>query len=113
MTRVEKNSGSSTIAPELSLEQRLSDVHTAAAIIRGEAEVYVVHSEATRIPMLYFPVRPGIVAVYDPHYGTALATCNTTDGLKIVPRVAQTLGYRVTSIERVESRQGQRWPRAE
>jgi hypothetical protein len=113
MTRVEKNSGSSTIAPEFSLEQRLSDVLGAAAVIRGEAEVYLVHSGATRIPMLYFPLRPGVVAVYDPHYGTALATSNTTDGLKVVPLVAQTLGYLVTSIERIESGQTQHLARAD
>ena len=113
MTLVQVNSGSSHVASEFSLEQRLSDVHAAAAIIRGEAEVYLVHSGATRIPMLYFPLRPGVVAVYDPQYGTALATCNTTDGLKIVPLVAQTLGYLVTSIVRVESRHMQRSAQAE
>jgi hypothetical protein len=113
MTQIQVNNSSSDVAPELSFTTRMSDVFAAAAVIRSEAAVYVVHSGAMRIPMLYFQPGPGLVAVYDPTHGTAFARSNTADALKVLPAMAQKLGYKVISIDRVENPQGQRLAQAE
>jgi hypothetical protein len=86
-------------AAELSLEQKLAAVIFAASVLPYDTELYWVRCKTSRTPMLFFRPHRGAIAVYDPQHGTALAESNTADGRKIVPLVAQKLGYVVDAVD--------------
>ncbi len=74
------------------------EVAKAAKLLPFPGEVFLVSSHGREIPLLFFRPAPGCIAVYDPHFGTAVAETTTGNSAKVVEVVAERLGYKVTSV---------------
>jgi len=83
---------------QLSAEQNLRDVTTAARLIPYATKIFWVRSGNRELPMAFFRPDGRRIAVYDPVHGTSTAECASTDDAKIVLLVASRLGYRAESV---------------
>jgi len=86
------------VPSRLSVEQRIHDVRLAADRIPMAHTIYWVRDGKREVPVVFFRPAAGVIAVYDPAFGTGVAKCSTTDDAKVVAAVASRMGYRADSV---------------
>lgn len=88
-------------APDhFSADQRLHDVTAVAAGLPFANTIFWVHQDKHEVPVVFFRPAPGVVAVYDPTHGTAVAECALADDVRVASALATKLGYRADAIHR-------------
>ena len=78
---------------ELSLTKRREAVAAAADLLPCPSQCFLLRQGRTEIPVLFFQPSAGLVAVYDPSAGTAVAESKATHPARIVALMAAQLGY--------------------
>jgi hypothetical protein len=82
----------------LSFEQRLRDATDAAEALPIPNTIFWVHQDGVEVPVVFFRPGQGIVAIYDPAHGTAVAECTLTEDVRVAAAIAVRLGYRADGI---------------
>lgn len=86
-------------APEyFTASQRLHDVTAVAAGLPFPKTVFWVGHGKQEVPVVFFRPAPGVVAVYDPAHGTAVAECSVANDVRVASALATKLGYRAEAI---------------
>lgn len=81
---------------------RRSDLATARRILPLDSTLYRLTGGTTDTTVLFFRPAPGVVAVYDPNFGTAAAETTARNDAAIVAAIARRLGYG-EAVARAES----------
>lgn len=82
----------------LPLEQRLRDATDAAEALPLPNTIFWVQEDGIEVPIVFFHPGLGMVAIYDPAHGTAVARCTLTEDVRVAAAIAVRLGYRADGI---------------